>query len=168
MSAERQILPERVVTCCSPSVSSNEPAYIRPEFIRLPKAGTACPFTSLSRSTLNTYILPSKENGFKPPVKSYVLRQPGRLKGIRLIDFESLCFFIRKQGSNLSEREVPGKIVHLVTHRCTKEKGDSNAPTVGLETTTENALFSTFAASAIPSLPITFAGRTGTQTQPQN
>jgi hypothetical protein len=43
-----------------------------------------------------------------------------------------------------------------------------NAPTVGLETTTENALFSTFAASAIPSLPITFVGRTGTQTQPQN
>src|SRR4051812_18417915 len=62
----------------------------RPEFIRLPKSGTADPWTSLSRSTLNLLVLPCKENGHRPPVRSCTLRKRGNTKGVRLIDFQSL------------------------------------------------------------------------------
>src|SRR4051812_29036819 len=57
---------------------------VRPEFIRLPKSGTMCPYSGLSRSTLNSLILGCAANGYKPPVRSHLLRQHGRLKGVRL------------------------------------------------------------------------------------
>lgn len=63
---------------------------IRPEFIRLPRAGEACPHTGLSRTALNALILPTAANGFRPAVKSMVLRQRGNQRGIRLISFDSL------------------------------------------------------------------------------
>ena len=67
-----------------------------PEFLRLPPAGQACPFTSLRRSYLNSLILPTPENGHKPPVRSFVLRQRGKQTGVRLIDYASLSAFIRR------------------------------------------------------------------------
>ena len=67
----------------------------RPEFIRLPKGGTRCPFTGLSRSKLNQLVLPCKENGFKPPVESKVLRNRGAIRGTRLIVFDSLINYLR-------------------------------------------------------------------------
>ena len=51
------------------------------EFLRLPRVGQRCPVTGLSRATLNAWILPSAANGFKPPVKSFVIRQPGSKTG---------------------------------------------------------------------------------------
>src|SRR5437763_10513929 len=68
---------------------------VSPEFIRLPKSGEKCPHCGLARSTLNNLILPCAENDFKPSVKSHLLRQRGRIRGIRLIDYASLCSFIR-------------------------------------------------------------------------
>jgi hypothetical protein len=68
---------------------------IDPEFIRLPKAGDRCPITGLSRSALNQLILACPANDFKPPVKSFVLRQRGARTGIRLIDHKSLVDHIR-------------------------------------------------------------------------
>jgi hypothetical protein len=66
-----------------------------PEFIRLPKPGTLCKYTGLSRSYLNFLILPTKQNKFTPPVRSNVLRQKGARTGVRLIDYQSLVRFIR-------------------------------------------------------------------------
>jgi hypothetical protein len=66
----------------------------RPEFIRLPRPGTSDPWTSLSRSTLNTLVLPSKENAYCPPVRSCTLRRRGHLKEVRLIHLQSLLDFI--------------------------------------------------------------------------
>ena len=66
----------------------------RPEFIRLPKVGRQDPHTGLTRSAMNDLILPSEKNGGKPPVKSFVLRQRGARKGIRLISYESLLNYI--------------------------------------------------------------------------
>jgi hypothetical protein len=66
-----------------------------PEFIRLPKPGTLCAWTGLSRSKLNELILPSRVNGFKPPVRSVSLRNRGQTRGTRLIVFESLVLYLR-------------------------------------------------------------------------
>ena len=71
----------------------------RPEFLRLPPPGAKCPLTGMSRSALNELILPSEKNGFKPPVRSFCLRQKGAAKGIRLVDYSSLANHIRTAGN---------------------------------------------------------------------
>jgi hypothetical protein len=65
-----------------------------PEFVRLPRPGTRCPFTNLSRGYLNTLILPMEANGHQPPVASYALRRKGAKNGVRLISGASLVDFI--------------------------------------------------------------------------
>ena len=67
---------------------------VKPEFIRLPKSGNRCPHTGLSRSKLNQLVLPCKENDFKPPVESKVLRKRGIIRGTRLIVFDSLMEYL--------------------------------------------------------------------------
>ena len=69
---------------------------IVPEFIRLPRVGTECPFTGLKRSKLNELILPNTLNGGHPPVKSFVLRRRGSKTGVRLVDYRSLADYIRQ------------------------------------------------------------------------
>jgi hypothetical protein len=65
-------------------------ATIKPEWLRLPAPGSRCPFTGLSRSTLNELTIAGPANNGNPPVKSVVLRKRGALRGIRLISFDSL------------------------------------------------------------------------------
>ena len=67
---------------------------LKPEFVRLPKSGTRCPYTGLSRSKMNQLVLPCKENDFKPPVQSKVLRKRGTIRGTRLIVFDSLMNYL--------------------------------------------------------------------------
>lgn len=67
----------------------------RPEFIRLPKPRTLCPWTGLSRSKLNELILPSPLNGHRPPVRSVSLRNRGQIRAVRLINFDSLMAYLR-------------------------------------------------------------------------
>lgn len=67
----------------------------RPEFIRLPKSGNLCPWTGLSRSKLNELILPSTNNGHRPPVRSISLRNRNQVKAVRLINFDSLLAYLR-------------------------------------------------------------------------
>ena len=81
--------PPRVVT-----------APIEPEFLRLPKPGQLCPYTGMARSALNELILPTERNGFKPPVRSFCLRQKGARTGIRLIDYASLRTYILAHEDN--------------------------------------------------------------------
>jgi hypothetical protein len=66
----------------------------KPEWLRLPAPGNRCPFTGLSRSTLNELTIPGPTNGGLPPVKSVVLRKRGAIRGIRLINFDSLMDYI--------------------------------------------------------------------------
>jgi hypothetical protein len=75
------------------------------EFLRLPPVGQRCPVTGLSRAALNAWILPSAANGFKPPVKSFVIRQPGSKTGIRIISYPHLRAFImaHADGTNATE-----------------------------------------------------------------
>ena len=67
---------------------------VKPEFVRLPKGGTRCPHTGLSRSKLNQLVLPCKENDFKPPVESKSVRSRGTIRGTRLIVFDSLMEYL--------------------------------------------------------------------------
>lgn len=68
-----------------------------PDFIRLPKSGARCPYTGLSRSTLYELLVPSKRNGYRPPVKSKHIRRPGAMRGIRLIYYPSLISYLVNQ-----------------------------------------------------------------------
>jgi hypothetical protein len=71
----------------------------RPETIRLPTAGTRCPYTGLSRSTLNNLILPCPLNGFKPPVRSFSIKRRNAVRGLRLICYESLIAYLYDFGT---------------------------------------------------------------------
>jgi hypothetical protein len=66
-----------------------------PEFCRLPTRGSRCPFTGLSAPFLYSVLRPSKDNGYKPPVKSFSLLIPGKgsTRGTRLIYYPSLWSF---------------------------------------------------------------------------
>lgn len=62
-----------------------------PITIRLPKSGTACPYTGLRRSALNALILPTAANDYRPPVRSIVVKSHRYAsRGVRLIVSESL------------------------------------------------------------------------------
>lgn len=79
---------------------------VRPEWIRLPKSGERCPISALSRSALNAALLPTKANGFKPPVLSKSVKSH-RLasRGMRLINVASLLAFIEAQPSGFQAQE---------------------------------------------------------------
>jgi hypothetical protein len=84
------------------------PVETTPEFMRLPKSGERDPLFGLSRGYLNTLILPTRANNYKPPVVSCVLRQRGARTGVRLINVESLRRHIVKHlEPNSGEDEQP-------------------------------------------------------------
>jgi hypothetical protein len=62
----------------------------KPEWLRLPAPGRRCPYTGLSRSTLNELTIAGPANDGRPPVKSVVLKKRGAVRGIRLISYDSL------------------------------------------------------------------------------
>jgi hypothetical protein len=74
-----------------------------PVFVRLPRNGSRCPWTGLSRTTLNGLILQTKENDCRPPVRSICLRKKGHARGARLIVFDSLVNYLSGLGANLGE-----------------------------------------------------------------
>jgi len=84
-------LQENLTSC---EVSATKASPTRPEFIRLCPPGQRCPWTGLSRSAMNALILPTVGNGYKPPVKSFVLRKRGAKTGVRLISWDSLTAYI--------------------------------------------------------------------------
>jgi hypothetical protein len=70
--------------------------YTPPHYIRLPKSGTPCPHTGLSRSALDLLTRPQAKNNYRPPVKSRVLKQWGEKRGVRMIDFQSLLNYLNR------------------------------------------------------------------------
>lgn len=73
------------------STHDSAQSHALPVWIRLPKPGTMCPYTGLSRSAINGLIL-----GPNPPVRSVSLRQRFALRGTRLIHFQSLLDYIER------------------------------------------------------------------------
>ncbi|RRJ97034.1 hypothetical protein Ga0100231_008130 [Opitutaceae bacterium TAV4] len=74
-----------------------EAGHQRPEFLRLPKNGTRCPVTGLSRASMNDLILPTKANGYRPTVKSVSLRKRGAVRGVRLIPTDEILSYLKAQ-----------------------------------------------------------------------
>ncbi len=70
--------------------ADNSSAY-RPEWIRVPKTGTVCPHSGLSRSFIHQLI---KEGD----VASWSMRKRGTKHGVRLVSYDSLMAYIRKAG----------------------------------------------------------------------
>ena len=68
-----------------------------PTYIRLPKQSRHCPHSGLTRSHLNKLILPCPENRLRPPVESFVVSQPGKRRGVRLIKYASLMAYLSEQ-----------------------------------------------------------------------
>ena len=89
--------PKTSAPITAPLTPANGASSIQPEFIRLPKVGTLDPRTGLGRSYLNSVILATKANNRKPPVKSICLRQPGAVKGVRLIVYQSLLAYLHSK-----------------------------------------------------------------------
>ncbi len=72
-------------------------AKIKPEFIRIPKKGSFCPYTGLGCDTIFRLVTPCKRNGFKPPVRSVSLRPRGSARGTRLVNYDSLMAYLNSQ-----------------------------------------------------------------------
>lgn len=89
---KRQCRHRTSMTTASVSCVSPLTAQRTPEFIRLPKSGERCPYTGMSRASLNELIL-----GPGAPVHSVVLRREGASRGIRLIHLESLLNYLHQQ-----------------------------------------------------------------------
>jgi|SRR5208282_1780342 len=67
-------------------------SQLQPRFVRLPKPGTLCPFTGLSRTQI--YLLCKSGK-----VKSHSLKRRGTCRGVRLIDYQSLVAAIEEFAS---------------------------------------------------------------------
>lgn len=80
-----------------------------PTFIRLPKGGQLCPHSGLTRSYMNFLTLPSKTNGFNPPVESRVVKKDGTRRGIKLINYASLMAFLESQPNPKTLAELAEK-----------------------------------------------------------
>jgi hypothetical protein len=78
---------------CEP-LSMAVPRATSAEFMRLPKPKQRDPIFGLSRTFLNTLVIPCLENGYRPPVRSVVLRRRGAKTGVRLVDIESLRSYL--------------------------------------------------------------------------
>jgi hypothetical protein len=79
----------------------------RPEYIRLPSPGSRDALTNLSRSTLSELILPCPANDHKPPVRSLVIKKRGAVRGIRLINYDSLLDHLRSLESEAEKATAP-------------------------------------------------------------
>lgn len=61
----------------------------RPEFVRMPKPGSVCPWTGLGRSYL--YQLANEGK-----IKTLSLRKTGAARGLRLVNLESVFAYLAK------------------------------------------------------------------------
>lgn len=73
---------------------------------RLPKQGQVDPFFGGARSFWNERVLPTRANGFKPPIKSFVDRKPGASRGIRFILWTSALDYFRRLASEESRPQT--------------------------------------------------------------
>lgn len=99
-------MEEKTKLIAAPVATATTASSNQPQYVRLPQAGQLEPHTGLGRSFLNSLILPSPANHFKPPVRSISLRKPGRRFGVRLIDYADLLRWIRLHESTAVSGEA--------------------------------------------------------------
>jgi hypothetical protein len=64
------------------------------DWLRLPKPGHR--LEGLSRTTLTELAVPCAINGFKPPIRSLLIKKRGAARGIRLIEKRSLYSYLNR------------------------------------------------------------------------
>ena len=69
--------------------NNREPS--RPEWVRIPKPRTTCPFSGLSRAHMHRLVQAGD-------VESMSLRKRGSKFGVRLVSYDSLMAYIRSTG----------------------------------------------------------------------
>ena len=73
------------------SLPADNSSSSRPEWIRVPKVGTVCPHSGLSRSFISQLIKDGE-------IDSRSMRKRGAKHGVRLVSYDSLMAYIRKAG----------------------------------------------------------------------
>ena len=67
----------------------------KPQYISIPRTGTKCPHSGLSRTAIYTLISPTKANGYSILVESTRGALRGKSRGSRRICYESLMRYMR-------------------------------------------------------------------------
>lgn len=80
------------------------------EWQRLPRPNERCSYSGLSRSKLYELITPSEENGFRPPVKSIVLKSSGKERGVRLYSKSSYEEYLKRVQESQATECAPGSL----------------------------------------------------------
>ena len=57
-------------------------------------------------------VLPTQSNKFNPPVRSRILRQSGKNRGVRLVEVESLLAYLKSLPSEGGESSVKENAAH--------------------------------------------------------
>ncbi len=68
----------------------------KPEYIPIPRTGTKCPRSGLSRSGIYNLISVTKANGYKAVVKSRSIPLPGKRRGRRVVVYRSLMDYLER------------------------------------------------------------------------
>ena len=81
-------------TDSAPRLEGGRPVFDQTVWLRLPRPGTRCPVSNLSRSTLAELVRPCARNNFSPPVAARVLKRRDARRGVLLVSRESLLGYL--------------------------------------------------------------------------
>lgn len=79
----------------APRLEAGRPVYDQ-TWIRLPRPGTRCPVSGLSRSTLAELVRPCERNGYCPPVEARMLKRKGSARGVLLVSRTALLCYLNE------------------------------------------------------------------------
>ena len=80
----------------APRLEAGKPVFDTASWLRLPRAGSRCKLSELSRSTLAELVRPCERNGYKPPVEARLLKRKGASRGVLLISRDSLLGYLNE------------------------------------------------------------------------
>lgn len=100
-----------------PHLEGSKPAYDNSVWLRLPRPGSRCPVSGLSRSSLAELARPCARNNYCPPVDAKVLKRRGASRGLLLISRESLLAFLADLPSPMPGKSEKAILVPVVAHK---------------------------------------------------
>jgi hypothetical protein len=77
-----------------------------PAFIRVPRSGSRCPVSNLTRTAIDKLTRPQPDNDFRPPVKSRVLKARSATRGVRLVEVQSLLNYLNNLPDGAEVRDA--------------------------------------------------------------
>ena len=80
----------------APRLEAGKPVFDTATWLRLPRPGSRCPVSNLSRSTLAELVRPCERNGYAPPVEARLLKRRDARRGVLLISRESLLGYLNE------------------------------------------------------------------------